>query len=236
MKNPTPLILFSIFIALTTSAFAKQHRAEDSSTKAKRFVGNNQKKWDGWCPKEKAHAMMDLVFEEKPLICVEIGVYGGSSIFPTAYALKQTGQGVVYAIDPWKNIECTMHTQEHDPNYFFWSKVDLQTVYKRFCLNLREFNLQKQCIVMRKTSVEAADFILGPIDILHIDGNHSEESSFLDATLYLPKVRSGGYIWFDDINWFNIDGEFTTRKALDYLLNDCDVVKNYGDFALLKKH
>lgn len=54
------------------------------------------------------------------------------------------------------------------------------------------------------------------IDILHIDGNHSEEPSFLDVVTYYPKVKSDGYIWFDDIKRFP-----STQRAVDYLYKHC---------------
>jgi predicted O-methyltransferase YrrM len=39
------------------------------------------------------------------------------------------------------------------------------------------------------------------IDILHLDGNHSAEASTRDVENYLPRLRRGGYLWFDDVNW-----------------------------------
>jgi hypothetical protein len=38
-----------------------------------------------------------------------------------------------------------------------------------------------------------------------------------DVKNWLPKVRSGGYIWFDDANWES------TTKAVQYLLANCDL-------------
>ena len=58
---------------------------------------------EGWCSREKALNFIDLVLEVKPQVCVEIGVFGGSSLFPVASALKHRGEGIVIGIDPWDN-------------------------------------------------------------------------------------------------------------------------------------
>jgi hypothetical protein len=38
-------------------------------------------------------------------------------------------------------------------------------------------------------------------DIAYIDGNHETEFVYKDAVMTFPKVKSGGYIIFDDYNW-----------------------------------
>jgi hypothetical protein len=86
---------------------------------------------------------------------------------------------------------------------------------------------------MRMTSKESVIFFPdNSIDILHIDGNHSEDPALFDAKNWLPKVRPGGYIWFDDANWP------TTKKAVDYLLETCELdpsSKREDAYLLLRK-
>ena len=69
------------------------------------------------------------------------------------------------------------------------------------------------------------------IDILYIDGNHSEPASMKDVMLYLPKVRQGGYIWYNDSIWPE------RQEALDLLSEECEVVKliDDGNCILFKK-
>ena len=105
------------------------------------------------------------------------------------------------------------------------STLDLSSaasdVYKR----------QSQCITYKETSASAYEKIPYDIDILHIDGNHSEEASFFDIVTYYPKVKSGGYIWFDDKNWA------TTKKAIDYLYENCIYIQmvDNGNCILFQK-
>lgn len=186
----------------------------------------------GWCSAEKALSFIDLILEVKPEVCVEIGVFGGSSILPTAAALKFLGKGTVYAIDPWDRIEAIKH---FDPileaeHLAWWSKVNLNAMYDSFLNMLDKYELNDFCHTIRLSS-EAAAPQIGQIDILHLDGNHSEMITTQDVLLYLPKVRSGGYIWINDSLHPNI------QQANELLLESCDVIKlvNSGNCILFKK-
>lgn len=198
----------------------------------KNYIQREISSIEGWCSKEKALAMFDLIIKENPKICVEIGVWGGSSIFPTALALKLLGnKGVVFAIDPWETEECIKHYEKGDPNFEWWSKVDIHKIYVSYVNMLQKFDFIPQCITCKETSSNAYEKIPYEIDILHIDGNHSEEASFFDIVTYYPKVKSGGYIWFDDKNWAS------TKKAIDYLYEHCIYVQTVdnGNCILFQK-
>lgn len=187
----------------------------------------------GWCCQEKAECMMDLIYEVKPEICIEIGVFGGSSIYPTASALKFLNQGIVYAIDPWNTADCLEGYVSDDPDYLWWSSVNLENVYLDFINMLDRWELRPYCMVMRTTGLKALNqFADESIDILHIDGNHTEDAALSDAQIYLPKVKKGGYIWFDDVNWP------TTHKALEFLKLYCtkDEIRSTNEYFLLKKN
>ncbi len=175
---------------------------------------------EGWCTKEKALALVDLVLEVKPKVCVDIGVFGGGSLFPIASALKVLGKGIVIGIDPWDKVECLKYL---DPiadiaHLSWWGNLDMNYVYLSYLSMLKRFGLENYCLTMKTTSEKAITSI-ETIDILHIDGNHSESGFALDVFLYLPKVRSGGYILLNDSLWQQ------AQQAVDLLLEACDVVK-----------
>lgn len=197
-----------------------------------------KKQVHGWCSDEKSTQMLDLVLNNKPQTCVEIGVYGGSSIFPTALGLKYNKNGTVYAIDPWKNEDCIQFHKDGDPNKKFWGTIDLGVVFSKYTQMLDKFELKKHVITLKMTSDEALTQVPDTIDILHIDGNHQEEACFYDTVHYSPKVKVGGYIWFDDAGWYDtVQGKHTTKKSLDFLLNFCKVVSivDKGNCYLLQK-
>jgi glycosyltransferase involved in cell wall biosynthesis/cephalosporin hydroxylase len=181
----------------------------------------------GWCDAEKACAMMNLVSEVQPDVCIEIGVFAGASALPTAAALKFLGHGVLLAIDPWDNEESTRNLLEGAIKEW-WNDVDMDRIYRAYLRLVHEFGLEKYCVTLKETSASAAPKI-SAIDILHIDGNHSEASSFFDVFTYLPKVKHGGYVWFDDPDWTEGHDQIpTTKKAVDFLENSCTLVKAYS--------
>lgn len=215
-----------LFLLVFTSLSADGKKWE----KYKQKVMVQQKKIPGWCNPEKADKLMDLIHETHPQCVVEIGVFGGSSVYPMAEALRFQEDGLIYAIDPWKAKDCQIGYTADDPNYLWWTEVNLEKVYINFTKLILNNNLAKYCRVMRTTSLEAADFFDdASIDILHIDGNHSEEAAFLDVELFFPKVKQNGYIWFDDVNWTS------TSTAVKYLLDHCTFLpmRSIGDECYL---
>lgn len=192
----------------------------------------HQKNIEGWCSREKATNMMDLIYEVEPDLCVEVGVFGGSSIYPTASALKFLNKGQVYAIDPWENMFCLEGYEADNPNYQWWSQIDLNKIYLGFLNLLHHFELTPYCTVLRMTGLEALEqFSDESIDILHIDGNHTEQSALSDVEHYFPKVKKGGYIWLDDTNWPTVD------RAKEFLLATCTKIEQRStkEYFLFRK-
>lgn len=183
----------------------------------------------GWCSHEKLLNFVDLVLEVKPDVCVEIGVYGGASLLPVAYTLKFLKHGIVIGIDPWDFIECIrgLDSIKYEGAWRTWLSIPMDVVYYDFQQLVKRFKLDDYVYVYNTTSEKAADQIEPFIDILHIDGSHSEYASTRDIQLYLPKVRSGGYIWLTDAIWIE------RGEAVDLLLEECDVVKLIDDQACM---
>ena len=179
---------------------------------------------EGWCSKEKALNFIDLVLQTKPDVCVEIGIFGGASVFPVAATLQYLGKGVIVGIDPWDKIECIKYFDpiEDREHLEWWGKVNLQRIKETYFNLIAKHGFEEICVTLPTTSEKAATEI-GIIDILYIDGNHSEITSTQDVMLYLPKVRKGGYIWMDDALWP------TTQHAIDLVLEACDVIKLIDD-------
>lgn len=162
------------------------HQYKKETLSSLRFI-------EGKCPPEKAEKMMDLIYEIHPAVCVELKIFEGASIFPTASALKYQGQGKVFAIDPWGSED---------------------TIFLQFKLMLHGFHLFDVCEIMRMTTARASFFFEnGSIDILHINGNPSEALN--DIKMFLPKVKPGRYIWLNNSHWASL------QPALQYLSEHC---------------
>jgi len=84
---------------------------------------------------------------------------------------------------------------------------------------------------------EQASSEIPEIDILHIDGNH-QDAALLDVELYFPKVKSGGYIWFDDIKSSNVQKKKKATIALESILPECEIIEyvDNGICILIRKN
>lgn len=184
----------------------------DKATKVKTRAITSMLSLEGWCSSYKASLLIDLVLITNPQTIVEIGVFGGKSLIPMAYALRENGTGgKIYGIDPWS---ATASAQGMDGvNKDWWSSVNHQKILDGLIQKMHQYGLEDQIQLIRKTS-EDADPIMD-IGLLHIDGNHSEESCYLDVVKWVPLVKKGGIIVFDDIFWG------TTTKAVQWLNEHC---------------
>jgi predicted O-methyltransferase YrrM len=186
----------------------------------------------GWCSKEKAMRMIDLVLEVKPELCVDIGVFGGRSLMPVASALKFLDHGMVVGIDPWNKEEAVRFCdpEKEQSHIQWWSRINFDQLYNGYIGMLSQYQLEDHVVTLRATS-ELASYAIGEIDIVHIDGNHSETLSNLDVQLYLPKVKQGGYIWFNDCLWGDL------QSSVDQLFEVADVIDvvDGGNCILFRK-
>jgi methyltransferase family protein len=92
-----------------------------------------------------------------------------------------------------------------------------------------DFGLEKYCVLTKATS-EAATPVF-EIEVLHIDGNHANETSLADVKKWVPLVKHGGWIIFDDINWYE-DGIFQTAEAVDWLNANCVQLAEFSDDSI----
>jgi len=206
--------------------------AEYTRKQLKQSVCDALPQINGWCSQEKALSFIDLVLEVKPNVCVDIGSFAGASLFPVAKTLKFLKNGVVIGIDPWDTSENLRHFDLiADPvNTLWWAQINFDSIFSSCKTMIQNYDLTDYCILYRMTSEKAAANI-DQIDILYIDGGHSEGAFTTDVLLYLPKVRNGGYIWLNDSLWEQ------AQYAIEILMERCDVVDliDNGNCILFKK-
>lgn len=175
-----------------------------------------------WCTKEKINLLMDLVLITRPQVCVEIGAFTGSSILPVAATLKYLGSGKVFAIDAWSNAEAIKYLESDDPNRAWWSQTNMQQALNAYQTLITGWGLHNQCITIQNAS-EKTYTLVNNIDLLHLDGDYSEKGSLQDVALYLPRVKSGGYILLS--NLFTMVKEKAPKmKSYSMLLEACEKV------------
>lgn len=170
---------------------------------------------DGWCDPAKAIRMAEYVLQDKPEICVEIGVFAGKSAISTAFALQQVGRGHLYAIDSWAASDCLVDVPKEDADWWA-NNVQLEDIFKQFVKHVATSGVESIITVMKSSSADSGSQFTHQIDMLHIDGCHSEWSSTSDVCLWLPKVKSGGLVVMDDVNWPG------TQTAVRFVEKFCD--------------
>ncbi len=183
-------------------------------------------KLEGWTDAERGYELAEMVLKTRPEIIVEIGVFGGRSLVAMALALQQLGRGRIYGIDPWKK-QATTET-EQGANRKWWNSVDLNLIHNKAMKAIWELNLDPYVVIIRSESQFVAN-LFPTIDYLNVDGNHSEVASVADITNYLPRVRSGGIVFMDDINWP------TTAKAVAMIKESCREIKDLGSAKFFEK-
>jgi hypothetical protein len=166
----------------------------------------------GWCTKEKANKLIELVDELKPSVCVELGVFGGKSLLPIAIAAKKFNSKVI-GIDAWE-AQASLEGTNDKANDEWWSKINYDEIYSYTKNLMVQNNVDSIVELWRCKSADVHDkFEDNSIDILHQDSNHSEEISCEEVELYYNKVKIGGFWIFDDTDWS------TTKKAQCLLLS-----------------
>lgn len=226
------VLMFCIGLQAVFADIAASSAEPHAVSKQKALEFMNQ--CTGWCPLEKGAFLVDLVLKSQPGVIVEIGVWGGKSLVPMAYALKANGHGIAYGIDPWDSNESAQWITE-EVNKEFWQRADHLWVLNDLQRKIAHFQLENQIKLIKSSSENAPPIF--DIDLLHIDGNHSEYASYFDVTKWVPLVKSGGWIIFDDINWFE-KGVYTTSKAVDWLDSHCIRIAEFmgaNDWALWVK-
>lgn len=191
-----------------------------------------------WAELGRRCDVAELVIDTKPKVVVEIGTFGGAGAIPIAFALRQNNNGgKIYCIDPYRS-EYAVEGEWEDNQKWWTQNVNLHEIHRKCMVAIWSHNIDEWIVVIRAASQHCWELFLSGIDILVIDGNHSEVASLRDAKLYVPRVRSGGYIVADDVDWQTRVGEEfvqSTKKAMQFIEESCDIVKQSGNMRFYKK-
>jgi predicted O-methyltransferase YrrM len=186
----------------------------------------------GGCSKSRGEAIRNAVLDTNAQLCVEIGVFMGSSLMYFAEAAEETG-GRVIGIDPYKldSLKNTVpNKKDHDfiYNVLFTKQKTLDDMYRNLASLIHDQGLTKVTLIREKSESVFDIFEQGSIDVLHIDGNHDEEYVTKDIKYYLPLVRKGGYIIMDDIKWDGVKNAISKHMT-------ANLVADHGSFSVYQK-
>lgn len=179
---------------------------------------------EGWCSQNKASILIDYILKTKPTKIVEIGVFGGKSLIPMAIALRVTGQGKIYGIDPW-DAKASIQGMLDKGNRDWWLRLDYEEIRNALICKIEQLGLQNQVELIQSTSSNC--FSIHDIDILHLDGNHSNTNSFNDVNKWVPLVKVGGLIILNDMHWSEKDALLSMQGAIDWLNEWCHKIAEF---------
>lgn len=177
---------------------------------------------EGWATPERCCEMAERIIETKAQVCVDIGVFAGRSTVAMGFAARELQTAMVYGIDPWK-IDTAVEGDSVEENARWWKeKSNLEEMHRQTMHTIWAHRLDNWVTIIRNSS-EFVSRLFTQIDFINIDGCHTELASCRDVILYLPKLRSGGYLTFDDADWS------TTQKALRLVEEQCDLIRVMHD-------
>jgi MMP 1-O-methyltransferase len=137
---------------------------------------------DGWLSDAQGRALFEAAASTTGRgAIVEIGSWKGRSTTWLAIGARLAGQRV-YAIDQHRN-------SREDPT---------ADTLQEFRDNLDRAGVADVVDPFVMTSEEAATQITGTVELLFIDGDHSDEGARRDAELWLPRLVDGGTVMFHD--------------------------------------
>jgi hypothetical protein len=137
-----------------------------------------------WTP--HLHFAYDLVAVLKPAVLVELGVDRGESYFAFCQSAFENNTGTrCFGIDTWRGDE---QAGGYDETTFSEVLEHNQANYESFSNLIR-------------SAFDAAlpQFENDSIDVLHLDGLHTEEAVRHDLESWLPKLRPGGILLMHDV-------------------------------------
>lgn len=190
-----------------------------------------------WATMERRCEMAEVVYDAKAHTVVEIGTFGGAGALPMAFALRENNNGgKLYCIDPWK-VEYATEGEWTDNANWYKNVINIEEIHQKAMQAFWAHNLDNWLVVIRAASQHV--FKLFPrIDVLSVDGNHSEVASLRDVRLYVPNVVKGGIIMLDDADWQVKQGDSviqSTKKAQEFIEQSCDLIKQSGNMRFYKK-
>jgi hypothetical protein len=138
---------------------------------------------------------------EGPIKFLEIGAYLGANVCSLMKTYAKNKDTEIHVIDPWINYD-----------YYIEYRNEQTTNYSLFIQNISKLSpgdLQKIHIHRGFSQHIVPTFKDGEFDMIYIDGNHATEYVLEDGIHAIRKLKSGGWLIFDD---FHLED---TRKGID---------------------
>ena len=172
----------------------------------------------GWTTPEKGLRLAELVIQRRASCSVEIGVFGGRGTLSLAFAHRLQRFGMVTAIDPWR-AQNSLEGTNSPANDEWWAKLDYEEILNSYLDAIDQHSLTPYIQTQRSSSAQCVmQFSNHSIDVMHQDGNHSEEISCHEVELWSPKLKPQAYWVSDDTNWPTIQKSLRLLESKGFIL------------------
>lgn len=139
----------------------------------------------------------------KPLNYLEVGVLCGHNLVIFEKYHGRHPDSKLYGVDPWDLLN-----EEYSETY------DGLKNYNATLTNVRNTGKQDKFNLIKGFShVEVPKLQDDFFDIVYIDGNHNSSNVMEDAVLAIRKLKSGGFMIFDDYDWDSV------KKGVDKFMD-----------------
>lgn len=189
-----------------------------------------------WSTDEKKNKLYDLVikaseeFKDTTPLSVEIGVFGGVSLFCMATAHKDLKKGFAIGIDSWDNVT-PLEGTNHPDNNKWWGTLDIKSVFNAFVKDTTRKDWSDFVKYLKGRSDSfAGEFADESITVFHQDGNHNVECITRELELWSPKVKTGGYWVADDTNWVEAADGYAKLPSFGF-----ELVQDFTTWQIWKK-
>jgi predicted O-methyltransferase YrrM len=158
-----------------------------------------------------------------PINYLEIGVSDGGNAIHIANSYCKNPDSKIYCVDPWMDYD----------GYSEYRGVQ-EKGWVTFNKNIQKSGSFPKFIVKRGLSeIIVPTFENDFFDLIFVDGNHETKYVYEDGKMAFDKVKSGGYIVFDDY-----DNTWTqTMKGIDMFLAEYStkikILSQYNYFCQL---
>lgn len=135
---------------------------------------------------DNIHFAYDLVALLGPRVLVELGVDRGESFFAFCQSAAENATGTrCFGVDLWTGDE---HVGGYD-----------ETTYREVAAHTAQHYSELATLLRMGFDEARNNFANGSVDILHIDGLHTEEAVRHDVETWLSKLREGGILLMHDV-------------------------------------
>jgi predicted O-methyltransferase YrrM len=174
---------------------------------------------DGWLSEAQGAALFDAAAAATGRgAIVEIGSWKGRSTIWLAHGARLAGQRL-FAIDPHS------HSRED---------ASARTL-DEFLRNLKDAGVEDVVEPMVMPSAEAATAVEGGVEVLFIDGDHSDTGASGDADRWLPRLIDGGTVLMHDVATAGYTGPRRVFRQRICWSPEFDRVRRVGSMGIARR-